>query len=864
MRDAQRGRDVLARARARSHQPSAQRESGLQQSAATIHSLKLRSRYENLVTALFPFALGLMVASGAAALGYQIVWTQQATIWLGHEAAAVLAVVAAFFGGLALGALALGPRIDASPRPARWYAACEALIGLWCVALAFLMAPAGGWLLELTGEQPSPAWQWTVAFFGTFVLLAPATAAMGATLPAMERVIARLRREGSPIAALYAANTFGALVGVLAAAFWLVPQFGLVRTAAACAALNLLCAAAMLMLFAREGEPAPARPGARGTLLLLAATGLLGIGYEVLVVRVLSQVAENTVYTFAMLLAVYLVGTALGAATFAKPPRERLLWLLAVACLLGTASLWGASALKALALRTLGPSMAAAVAAEAALAVAAFLLPTFMMGALFSHLCMTSGTSFGRALGINTLGAALAPLLFGVLLIPVLGPKLGLLLIAAGYLALSRKWLVAAAVVILGAWLPTLAIVDVPAGGRLVRYAEGPMATVSVVQDAGGAARLHINNRQQEGSTATLYADARQALLPVLLHPAPRRALFLGLGTGASASSAAADPGLEVDAVELLPEVIAASAFFIRHDNPRLHLMAADARRFVRAGRSRYDVIVSDNFHPARSGSGSLYTVEHFRAVRERLAGAGLFCQWLPLHQLDLETLRSIVRAFVAVYPDGWAMLATHSLETPVVGLVALRDADRFDVGRVRRRPEFGIDDELALFGSFIAGPRALARFAGDARLNTDDHPVVAYAAPRITYAPDSAPRDRLLALLGELGIGPDELVAPPADTAWRMRLAAYWAARDRYLEAGRDVRPTADVRRMLSQVREPLLSVLRISPDFRPAYDPLLRMAGALAPTDAAAARALLAELAQLQPSRPEAAQALRELSTH
>jgi spermidine synthase len=75
-------------------------------------------------------------------------------------------------------------------------------------------------------------------------------------------------------------------------------------------------------------------------------------------------------------------------------------------------------------------------------------------------------------------------------------------------------------------------------------------------------------------------------------------------------------------------------------------------------------------------------------------------------------------------------------------------------------------------------------------------------------------------------------------------------------------VHPTTDIRRMLSQVREPLLAVLRISPDFRPAYDPLLRMATALGRIDDAAARGLLAELQQLQPSRPETARALRALS--
>ena len=67
--------------------------------------------------------------------------------------------------------------------------------------------------------------------------------------------------------------------------------------------------------------------------------------------------------------------------------------------------------------------------------------------------------------------------------------------------------------------------------------------------------------------------------------------------------------------------------------------------------------------------------------------------------------------------------------------------------------------------------------------------------------------------------------------------------------------------REMLAQVREPLLSVLRISPDFRPAYDPLLRMAHGISASDAAAARALFTELATLQPARAEAAEALRTL---
>ena len=95
----------------------------------------------------------LSFVSGFAGLGYQIVWTQQQALWLGHEAAAVLAVIAAFFGGLAVGALWLGPRIVRSGQPARWYAGCELTIAGWSLALVWLMAPLSAWVLVVTGAQ---------------------------------------------------------------------------------------------------------------------------------------------------------------------------------------------------------------------------------------------------------------------------------------------------------------------------------------------------------------------------------------------------------------------------------------------------------------------------------------------------------------------------------------------------------------------------------------------------------------------------------------------------------------------------------------------------------------------------------------
>ncbi|MBL8279521.1 MAG: hypothetical protein JNL93_22840 [Pelomonas sp.] len=136
-----------------------------------------------------------------------------------------------------------------------------------------------------------------------------------------------------------------------------------------------------------------------------------------------------------------------------------------------------------------------------------------------------------------------------------------------------------------------------------------------------------------------------------------------------------------------------------------------------------------------------------------------------------------------------------------------------------------------------------MQRFAAGAPLNTDDRPWVAYRAPRITYAPDSAPRERLLALLNQLELHPAALLQPES-APLAPRLAAYARARHTYLALGARTTPSPDPAVMLARVGAPLLDVLRQSPDFQPAAEPLRRLAQALAPRDPAAAQALLGAL--------------------
>ena len=849
--------------------------------------------------------------SGFAGLGYEIVWTRMLALQLGHEVAATLSVITAFFAGVLLGSLTLGTRAARSARPGLWYAGLELAIGAWAVALTALLPATGRLIPGLLGTDPGPLLQWSVTFAVPLLLLLPATAAMGGTLPAL---VAHLQARGGQgaVGAVYTANTAGAVLGTLLATFVIAPALGFTGTLLLLATANGACALAALRLAPGQAvaavpalAPAGAAPASlpdRRRLATLLASGLLGIGYEVLAVRVLGQLLEDTVYTFACLLSVYLLGTAAGGALARRLPPgrsstdagatlDRLLAATACACLLGTLALFQADALAAQLRAWLPRSEAGGVALELLLGACTLLLPAVGMGALFSHLGQESVRrpgGLGRAAGVNTLGAALAPVLFGVLVLPLAGAKAGLAGVALGYAVLMRPrgrggWTLAAApaaaaLALLLAPVP-LSFVRIPPGGALVAEVEGVTAAVAVVRDRAGDHLLQVNSHFRQGGTASTRSDRRQAYLPLLLHPNPQRALFLGLGTGVTLAAAADQPGLVADGVELVPEILPLLPLFNRAAGdlaarPGVRLHVADARRWVRADPDRYDVVMADLYFPAVDGAGALYTREHFEAVRARLAPGGVFCQWLPLHQLDLDTLRLIARTFLAAFPDGSAWLANLSTETPLVALVGTADPVRYPPGwfdlRVRD-PAFrerlranGLAGDLGLFGLFLAGADGLGRFAGPGPLNTDDRPLVIFRAPAAAYAMPETPGARVARLVGLLDPRPGDVLR--MDSAESTRLAGYWRARDAFLRLGAAEAPgvsrTADAAATVSRLAPALLSVVRASPDFDPAYDPLLAMAQALHRTDPAGAAALLRDLDAAAPARPGARRLLGQLS--
>ena len=830
----------------------------------------------------------VVVASGFAGLGYEIVWTRMLSLALGTEMMAVLGVVAGFFGGLAFGAFVLDRPVRAARSSRVAYAALEAVIGIWSMISIWLLPAGGRMLATLLGTDPSKSLLMAVSFVLPALALLPATAAMGGTLTALERMVAALKRSGRVTAGVYGANTSGAVAGTVGAVYLLIPAFGLSGTLLTLAAFNAACALGALR-FGPPPEAAakivlPARPhgsvGAARLTITLFATGLLGVLFEVLVIRIAAQALQDTIFTFAVLLAAYLLGTAAGSLAWQRAWRPdsanatpSLIAVTALACVL-TAAIAPAVAGWA------ATGAASGVIGEFAVAAALLLLPSAAMGALFGQLAQMTRDrrgSLGWAVGVNSAGAALAPAVAALALIPGFGLWTATLLVAAAYLLLlpprraAFLWGALPAAVVAALWLlPAPTLVRIPPGGRLLATIEGPAATASVVEDGGFVRYLEVNGHFRMGGTSSVRSDYRQAMLPLLLHPAPRSALFLGVGTGATLVGGSLMPGVAVRGIELLNEVTDLLPWFTDPavPGPSPPVRVADARRYVAADRGQYDVIIADLFHPALDGSGALYTPEHFAAVHARLAPGGLFCQWLPLYQLDALSLRTIIRGFLDVYPDGSAWLAHFSVRTPMLALCGGRTPMIIDPARMAERlsepalqvvaAPVGFENPLDVLGQFVASAGALRVFAGEGPRNTDDYPFVALDAVRNVRALTEPPAGLLLTVID--GVQPNSSM-PLANPSLAPRLTAFWRARDRFIRVGAELQGDPRGLALIDAASPGLLETVRLSSDFNLAYVPLLSMAQALFQSDRGAGLRMLHAIADAAPARPEARALLARL---
>jgi spermidine synthase len=407
---------------------------------------------------------------------------------------------------------------------------------------------------------------------------------------------------------------------------------------------------------------------------------------------------------------------------------------------------------------------------------------------------------------------------------------------------------------------------------RVVARRDGLLGTVTVVEERDGSRVLWVDHRFQMGGTQSAESLARHAHLPLLLHPAPKRVVCLGLGTGITLGAATLHVGVEAEGVELVPEVVSMLPWFAPENRGVGkgvgRVRVADARRHLWASGAEWDVVVADLFHPARDGAALLYTREHFEVIRRRLAPSGLFCQWLPLHQMDDRVQATVIRTFLDVFPEAELWLLRWNVDTPVAGLIGRVAPRSFEVADVEGRlvagplleelKRLGWADRLRVRGQFLAGPTSLREFAGAAPMNTDDRPVMMFLAPAGARVAAEEPWRQLEPWLGrEAWRDRDLREAMPGLRAEERRvLERYLLARDVYLRGLIDEGTGREM-----EALEAFVESARISAEFTSGYAHCLSRAAAMAGADRPGARALLERLIEARPERPVAAELLRRL---
>ena len=161
-----------------------------------------------------------------------------------------------------------------------------------------------------------------------------------------------------------------------------------------------------------------------------------------------------------------------------------------------------------------------------------------------------------------------------------------------------------------------------------------------------------------------------------------------------------------------------------------------DGRNVLGAASERYDVIVSDLFVPWESKTGYLYTVEHFRAVRARLAEGGLFCQWLAGWQVGSREFEMIAESLRAAFPHVAIWQLSRSDDRPLFALVAVEEVRRFTRDSIDARMAFRRPPALGSENVIRTADDVVSWYLGDwipvpgVPLNTDEHPVVEFSAP--------------------------------------------------------------------------------------------------------------------------------------
>jgi spermidine synthase len=704
-----------------------------------------------------PGLLLLFVGSGCAALIYEVVWFQLLQLVIGSSAVSMGVLLGTFMGGMCLGSLLL-PRVAAArePHPLRMYAFLEIGIGIIGILVLFGMPLLNSAYTSLGGTGILGI---LLRGLTAGICLLPPTLLMGATLPAISRWVESTPEGVSWLGFFYGGNIGGGVLGSLLAGFYLLRVHDLAFATYVAVALNISVAAIAMLIASRtptveqlesdRDVAPPARvPGAWAVYVAIALSGMTALAAEVIWTRLLSLLFGATVYTFSLILAVFLfglgigssIGSALGRST--ARPRVALGWCQMLLC---GAFAWTAFMLtQSLPYWPINPAISTDpwynFQLDFVRCLWAVLPGAVLWGASFP-LALAAVASRGqdpaRLVGgvyaANTVGAIAGSVLGSLLLVVWLGSQhaqQALILVSAlsGLLVLSTGVAEETPGKGQAAFAGTLVIVAAAAGAGLLsrtvhpvpgilaaygRYAatrigsaeviymgEGWNATVAVSRLPGGVLNYHNAGKVQASSEPQdMRLQRMLGHMTTLIPTQSKRVLVIGCGAGVTAGAVSIDPAVEAETIveiePLVPSVVSkyfGDQNFRVVDNPKVHIRVDDARHFLLTTREKFDAITSDPLDPWVKGAAMLYTREFFDAAKAHLNPGGAVTLFVQLYESNTEAVKSEIATFFEAFPNGIVWGNTNNGAGYDLVLLGQVEPTKIDVDAVQQRlqrPEY-------------------------------------------------------------------------------------------------------------------------------------------------------------------------------
>jgi spermidine synthase len=674
---------------------------------------------------LYSLLFAIFFCSGFCSLLYQVVWLRLAFASFGIITPVLSVVISVFMLGLGVGSVVAGRGVEGWSRrfrvnPVHLYSGAEFGIGIGAFTVPWLFQIGEHALLRL-GDASSSGYLFLSALSIAITLL-PWCVLMGATFPLMMSFIRHIRpSDTTGFSFLYVANVFGAAAGAALTAGVLVELLGFRGSSMLAALVNFAIAAVALLLgvmFRGEARAIPqqvaqmnrgqlASESPRWIILVLFTTGFVSLAMEVVWTRAFTFVLLTAIYSFAAILTTYLLATWLGSLYYRQH--------LASGSTISTSNLLGFLCLFALLPVVLDDprlqnnpilTLTSIVPICAALG--------YMTPKLIDQYSHGQPASAGRSYGWNIAGSILGPLVAAYLLLPLMGVRAALALLATPFIGLyiwstgrslirfPQQTIVAASIGLLGvSILISRSFEDgaVDTGPRQVR--RDHVATV-IAAGTGMDKNLLVNGI---GITRLTPFTKVMAHLPLALNGHAESGLVICFGMGTTAR-AMLSWGIETTAVDLVPSVPQLFGFFFADApsvlaNPHMHIVIDDGRRFLLRTSRSYDVITIDPPPPIEAaGSSLLYSREFYSVIKTHLKPNGILAQEFPWDAG--ETLSAVARSlansfhYVAVYREvnarGLHLLAS---ETPIPELSAAEFAARLPAAAQRDLVEWGPNRSL-------------------------------------------------------------------------------------------------------------------------------------------------------------------------